>query len=87
MALDDEEDNDLYGSSRKKKVKKRPCANCGAPTSFANAIGEREKLGWCPGCFEQREKESFVNKDGERVWRTHKSIVRPTPFDSGRGPK
>lgn len=87
-----EEDNDLYGHipepGEKKATRRRtPCRNCGTPTSFANAKGDREKLGWCGPCFDQREKESFPdeNVEGGRRYR-NRSITRRTPFD-GRLPK
>lgn len=37
------------------KYPKVPCKNCGFPTTFPdNCDGRRERLGWCPACFKNR---------------------------------
>ena len=83
MALDDEEDNDLYGAGKKRgKVK---CAACGDPTSLGVATGERAKAGLCSGCFTTLEKQSYLDRDGVRKWYdVSNRNVKPTPFDGGR---
>ncbi len=49
----------------------QPCANCGDLTTFpVNASGEREKLGWCTGCYGQRKKGSYVGFGSMNVERT-----------------
>lgn len=87
MSLDDEEDNDLYGSSRRspKRVK---CASCGDLTSLGVATGDRAKAGLCVGCFKTLEKQSYLDRNGVRRWKSVSNTnVKRTPFDGGRGAK
>ena len=61
MALDDEEDNDLYGKAKPKSRVK--CKSCGDPTLLGNATGPRAKVGLCVGCFATVARQSKSGPD------------------------
>jgi hypothetical protein len=62
---------------------KRRCRNCGDPMMVGSGVGEREHLGWCASCYQQRTKGSFVVGLGKRVWKDENtSAVKKTPYDS-----
>lgn len=66
--------------AKEKIDKRRPCANCGDLTHFGNAIGAREKLGWCGACWRVREKNCRQDSGGGEVWLEPRGL-----HDSGRG--
>lgn len=50
-------------------------------THFAeNAVGERDKLGWCRPCWQMREKYHRQGNDGKEYWVEPRDL-----YDDGRG--
>lgn len=67
------------------KKPKPICKNCGNETNFTNAVGDREALGWCNPCWSYRNRNLHEDGYGREHWAEGKGVIRPTPFDPGRG--
>ena len=77
------------GEGEKVVKEKAVCANCGDLTNFGNAVGDRDKRGWCTPCYEFHRKNSPNDKHkhvDDAAWKDmEKGIYKRTLYD-GRAP-
>jgi len=63
-----------FVSAKKRQQRKEypRCKNCGQETHFRGLCAQRQALGWCEECYDQRERSSHLDHKGNRIWKGDK---------------